>query len=183
MTPHPVFFSDTGSLRRWFEKNHDSATELWVGFYKKPTGRQNMTWSEAVDQALCFGWIDGIRKSVDEDGYTNRFTPRRSGSNWSDINIRKVKALKKAGLMTKAGLAAFEKRKPVRRPENTDLEAATAALMKKLTKTGAAFLASQTPTYRKYAARWISSAKKPETRADRIDKTVAACGRKERLNF
>src|SRR5690606_10199105 len=98
------------AFRNWLEKNHDKKKELLVGFYKVASGKKSITWSEAVDQALCFGWIDGVRRSIDDSSYYNRFTPRRPGSNWSDINIKKVQTLKKQGLMHPAGIAAFEKR-------------------------------------------------------------------------
>lgn len=106
----PKFFSKQEDFRRWLEKNHLNKTELVVGFYKVSSGKPSMTWTESVDQALCFGWIDGIRKSIDDISYTIRFTPRRQSSNWSKINIEKISALKKAGLMKKRGLEVFEKR-------------------------------------------------------------------------
>lgn len=107
----PVYFKTIEAFRKWLEKNHEKATELWVGYYKKHTGKKGITWSESVDVALCFGWIDSVRKSVNENSYCNRFTPRRPGSNWSNINIAKVKQLTKQGLMHKTGLDAFKKRK------------------------------------------------------------------------
>ncbi len=107
----PRFFSGPAAFRAWLEKNHARATELFVGYYKVGTGKPSMTWSESVDQALCFGWIDGVRRSVDRESYCIRFTPRKPTSTWSAINIRKVKELTKQGLMRPAGIAAFEKRK------------------------------------------------------------------------
>ena len=104
------FFETPAEFRAWLEANHETATELWVGFHKKATGRPSITWPEAVDQALCFGWIDGIRKSVGESSYANRFTPRKARSTWSNVNIEKVARLKEQGLMTPAGLRAFEAR-------------------------------------------------------------------------
>jgi len=106
-----TFFATQEEFRKWLKKHHQKETELIVGFYKVGSGKPSITWSQAVDQALCFGWIDGIRKSIDNESYSNRFTPRRSKSNWSAINIKKVKELKKSGLMTAAGLQAFEKGK------------------------------------------------------------------------
>ncbi len=105
-----TFFESPSEFREWLEQNHDSAKELWVGFYKKDSGKAGITWPEAVDQALCFGWIDGIRKRVDETSYTNRFTPRRRGSTWSAVNIKRVSELTELGLMRPAGLEAFEQR-------------------------------------------------------------------------
>ena len=106
----PRFFKTQSEFRAWLEKNHATRDELWVGLHKKASGKPSITWPEAVDVALCFGWIDGIRKSIDETSYMNRFTPRRARSNWSAVNIGRVKELKRQGLMTPAGLAAFERR-------------------------------------------------------------------------
>src|SRR5215216_4727732 len=104
------FFESPAEFRAWLEENHDRAQELWVGFYKKAIGRPSITWPEAVDQALCYGWIDGIRKRVDDLSYTNRFTPRRPGSTWSAVNVKRVGELSELGLMRPAGLAAFNRR-------------------------------------------------------------------------
>src|SRR6188768_796879 len=108
------FFSKQSDFRKWLEKNHKKETELTVGFYRVGLGKPSITWSEAVDEALCFGWIDGIRKKIDDESYSNRFTPRREKSNWSAININKVEDLKKKGLMHPAGLASYEKRESQR---------------------------------------------------------------------
>src|SRR4051812_39747422 len=105
-----IFFETPEELRAWLRKHHRTETELWVGFYKKGSGRRSITWPEAVDEALCFGWIDGIRKRVDEVSYTNRLTPRKKRSTWSAVNIARVAALEQAGRMTAAGRAAFEAR-------------------------------------------------------------------------
>ena len=102
------FFATAGDFRRWLEKNHSKKTELWVAYYKKATGKPSLTWSESVDQALCYGWIDGIRKSIDDESYKIRFTPRRPKSLWSAVNIEKMERLKDAGLVTEAGLAAYD---------------------------------------------------------------------------
>ncbi|HEU4521637.1 MAG TPA: bacteriocin-protection protein, partial [Thermoanaerobaculia bacterium] len=104
----PLFFANPASFRRWLKKNHQTETELWVGFYKKGSGRPSITWPEAVDEALCFGWIDGVRKSLDEESYVNRFTPRRKGSNWSVVNLRRVEELIRDGRMQPPGLRAYE---------------------------------------------------------------------------
>src|SRR5215216_2598054 len=106
----PVFFATPDDFRAWLEEHHAEADELWVGFYKKGSGRQSITWTEAVDQALCFGWIDGIRKKVDEVSFTNRFTPRRPRGNWSTVNTKRMQELTEQGLMRPAGLAAFAQR-------------------------------------------------------------------------
>ena len=107
---HPKFFSRQSDLRKWFEKNHVKETELWIGYHKVRSGKPSITWSQSVDEAVCFGWIDGIRKSIDETSYVIRFTPRKPKSTWSAVNIQKVAELSKNGLMSQAGLAAFEKR-------------------------------------------------------------------------
>jgi uncharacterized protein YdeI (YjbR/CyaY-like superfamily) len=101
----PIFFPSPEFLRRWYEENHLKASELLVGFYKTGTKKETITWSESVDEALCFGWIDGIRRSIDKEGYSIRFTPRKAGSNWSAVNIEKMENLIRSGRMTKAGLA------------------------------------------------------------------------------
>jgi uncharacterized protein YdeI (YjbR/CyaY-like superfamily) len=102
-----IFFESQDKFRAWLEQHHEKETVLIVGYYKVKSGKPSMTWSESVDQALCFGWIDGIRRSIDEESYCIRFTPRRSRSNWSEINIKKVEELTKAGLMKPAGLKMF----------------------------------------------------------------------------
>src|SRR5688572_21527333 len=103
----PIFFAKQSDLRKWFEKNHEKETELWIGYYKVGSGIQSITPKESLDEALCFGWIDGIRKSIDDKSYTNRYTPRKSTSNWSDINIKRFKELKKEGLVKPKGDEAF----------------------------------------------------------------------------
>ena len=104
------FFKTPADLRKWFKTHHASMSELWVGFYKKNSGKASITWPESVDAALCFGWIDGIRKSIDEDSYMIRFTPRKTRSTWSSVNIKRAKELLQEGLMQPAGLKAFEAR-------------------------------------------------------------------------
>jgi uncharacterized protein YdeI (YjbR/CyaY-like superfamily) len=107
----PRFFAAQDGFRAWLERNHDTATELWVGFHRKGSGKPSISWPEAVDQALCFGWIDGIRKRVDDTGYMNRFTPRKPTSTWSDRNVKRARELIELGLMAPAGLRAFEARR------------------------------------------------------------------------
>ena len=180
------FFRTPADLRRWFDKNHQTVELLWVGFLKKDTGRPSITWQESVDEALCVGWIDGIRKRIDEASYKIRFTPRRPGSIWSAINIARVAALKKEGRMRPAGLEAFSKKRenisgiysyeqrPAGLPE--PYQTALAAHPR-----AAEFLAAQPPSYRKVVTWWIVSAKKEETRLSRLDKLVAACHAGKRL--
>ena len=107
----PTFFATREEFRTWLEEHHDTATELWVGLHKKGSGRPSITWSEAVDEALCFGWIDSVRHGIDDESYMNRFTPRKPNSAWSAINIRRVEELRKQGRMHAAGLKAFRERR------------------------------------------------------------------------
>ena len=110
----PTFFAKQSDFRKWMEKNHDKKTELLAGFYKVGSGKSSITWPQSVDEALCFGWIDGIRRSIDKDSYCIRFTPRRRNSSWSVVNIKKMEELKQAGLMKPSGLAVFENRNPAK---------------------------------------------------------------------
>jgi uncharacterized protein YdeI (YjbR/CyaY-like superfamily) len=180
------FFRTPADLRRWFEKNHETVKELWVGFFKQDTGRPSITWQESVDEALCVGWIDGIRKRIDEESYKIRFTPRRPGSIWSAVNIRRVAELKKEGRMRPEGLAAFSKKRENRsgiysyeqRPGELPEPYASALAAD---ARAARFLAAQPPSYRKLVTWWIVSAKKEETRMSRLEKLVAACHAGKRL--
>jgi uncharacterized protein YdeI (YjbR/CyaY-like superfamily) len=173
-----TFFKSAADFRKWLETHHAAAQELWVGYYKKSTGKPTMTWPESVDQALCFGWIDGVRKSLDEISYTNRFTPRRRRSNWSAINIKRAQELIDQGLMQSAGLKAFQAREE-RRSEiysyeqqgSDNLPEPYAQRLKK-NKTAWAFFQAQPAGYRKKVSWWIVSAKKEETRLKRLDKLI-----------
>ena len=118
----PTFFARQSDFRKWLQKNHKKETELLVGFHKVGSGKPSMTWSQAVDEALCFGWIDGVRKSIDKDSYQIRFTQRKSTSIWSAINIKKIEELTKQGLMQPAGLASFEKRTESKSKQYQDLK-------------------------------------------------------------
>lgn len=170
----PKFFRDASSFRRWLEKHHASAEELWVGFYRKGTGKRGITYKEAVDEALCFGWIDGIRKAFDGERYVNRFTPRKPKSNWSDVNTRRVNELIEQGRMHPAGLAAFELRDAARAGvysfENRDAATLTSEQTARFRRNAKAwqFFESQPPGYRKTAIWWVISAKKEETREKRL---------------
>ncbi len=175
----PVFFKNTSEFRKWLRKNHAKQQELWVGFWKVHTGKPSITWSEAVDVALCFGWIDGIRKSVDADSYTNRFTPRRAGSNWSAINIAKVEALKKQGLMEAAGLAAYQQRKEEKSEVYSyekEPDKLSMPLQKqfKANKPAWKFFAAQSASYQRTMIHWVMSAKKEETRSSRLEKLISS---------
>lgn len=181
-----MFFADQQDFRAWLQKHHKTEAELWVGFYKVGSGKQGITWSQAVDQALCFGWIDGVRRSVDSISYTNRFTPRKASSNWSDINISKVAALTKAGLMQPAGLAAFEKRTEERSriySFESDAKVLKPDYQKRFKADQGAwkFFTTQAPSYQRTMIHWIMTAKQEATRLSRLERTIAASHQGERL--
>ena len=171
------YFKSASEFRQWLEVNHARVGELWVGFFKKDSGKAGLTYAEAVDEALCFGWIDGLKKRVDELSYTHRFTPRKPTSNWSRINIQHVERLQKAGRMTPAGLKAYAARKPERSGiysfENAPRSLAPAD--EKQFKADAVaweFFHRQPPGYQRTAIWWMVSAKKPETRARRLSQLI-----------
>ena len=173
----PQFFRTQEDFRQWLEENHDKETEIIVGFYKVGLGKNYMNWSEAVDQAICFGWIDGIRRKVDEESYSNRFTPRRAGSNWSAVNIEKVRVLTGKGLMKPSGIAAFEKRKEERSVvyayENEAKEfSAEFEKQFKSNKKAWEFFESQANWYKKQKIYWVMSAKQEATRTRRLEKLI-----------
>lgn len=170
----PTFFATPSELRAWLAERHDKTQELWVGFYKKGSGKPSITWPEAVDEALCFGWIDGIRKGIDEESYTNRFTPRKAGSIWSAVNIKRVGELTSLGLMLPAGLRAFEKRSEEKsgiyayeQRDAARLEDADERQFR-ANKPAWNFFQAQPASYRKAAIWWVISAKKEETRRKRL---------------
>jgi uncharacterized protein YdeI (YjbR/CyaY-like superfamily) len=174
----PTFFATPDDFRRWLRKNHRTAQELWVGFYKKASGLPSITWSEAVDEALCFGWIDGVRKSVDGSSYMNRFTPRRKGSIWSEVNTRRVEVLIRQRRMRAAGLEAFAARDPARTSRySVDRERAAldASLAARLRANDAAwrFFQAQPPGYRRTAIWFVMSARQEATRARRLEQLIA----------
>ncbi len=180
-----VFFPTQKDLRKWFEKNHKVEKEFFVGYYKVSSGKPSVTWSGSVDEALCFGWIDGIRRTVDKQSYCIRFTPRNPKSNWSAINIRKVEELKKLGLIKTEGLKAFGFRKEsnskIYSYENPPLEFSPE--FKKIFKTNKKawlYYQSETPTYRKVTTRWVMSAKQDSTRTRRLMELIydSAAGKK-----
>ena len=172
--PEPRFFATPEEFRAWLDQHHADERELWVGFHKKGSGRPSITWQEAVAEALCFGWIDGVRRSVDEHSYTNRFTPRRRGSNWSAVNVRLVEELTRAGRMHPAGLKAFEERAPARTGvysyENRHSARLDPDQEERLRANAAAweFFQAQPPSYRQTAVWWVGSAKREETRQRRL---------------
>jgi uncharacterized protein YdeI (YjbR/CyaY-like superfamily) len=169
-----IFFSTPAEFRSWLEEHHESAAEVWVGYYKKATGRPTMTWSQAVDEALCFGWIDGKVQRIDDERHRQRFTPRRPSSNWSAVNIAKVAELRAEGRMTPAGEAAFAARRDdrsavysyERRHEAAFAADQQAAL--RANEAAWAWFGEQSPSYRQLATFWVVSAKRPETRARRL---------------
>ena len=173
------YFETAGAFGEWLEKHRTAKAELWVGFHKKSTGRPSLTWPESVDEALCHGWIDGIRKRVDGDRYTIRFTPRKPGSIWSAINLRKAKALIASGRMRPAGLAAFRSRRDDRTAVYSFEQARAPRLPADLERimrrsaTAWVFFRSRTDWYRRTASWWVVSAKREETRKKRLAVLIA----------
>ena len=169
----PTFFATPSDLRQWFEANHDTAKELLVGYYKKGSGKPSITWEESVDQALCFGWIDGIRRGVDEASYTIRFTPRKPDSVWSAKNIASVERLSQLGLMQPVGLKVFSQRKKDKSGiysfEQGDLKLDNTEEQELRANAQAwEFFQKQPSSYKKAVIWWVISAKKPETRTKRL---------------
>jgi uncharacterized protein YdeI (YjbR/CyaY-like superfamily) len=185
----PVYFESAAALRRWFARHAKTETELVVGYMKKGTGVPSVTWQESVDEALCVGWIDGVRHRIDDARYQIRFSPRKPRSNWSNINIRRVAALKAEGRMKAEGLAAFaardrrqlprgsyEQKKPIRLPR--------AALTQiRANATAWKYYRTLPPGYLRMCAWWIISAKKPETRARRLQAFIAKCAARSRFTW
>jgi uncharacterized protein YdeI (YjbR/CyaY-like superfamily) len=174
----PTFFKTQAHFRKWLKKNHSKEAELLVGFYKVGSGRQSITWPQSVDEALCFGWIDGVRKSIDKDSYTIRFTPRKPASIWSAVNIKKVEELTKQGLMEPRGIASFGKRTENRskiyayEKEAVKLSDEFEKIFKANNKAWL-FFQSLAPSYRKPATNWVMSAKQEATRIKRLNKLIA----------
>ena len=175
-----TFFDDAADFRAWLEENHETATELWMGLFKKHVTPRGLTWAEAVPEALCFGWIDSRAERIDDDVVRQRWTPRRSTSIWSQVNIDLVAKLTEEGRMRPAGLAAFAKRKPERSGiyayEYAQHElAATYAKHLEASPRAAHFWAAATPSYRKLATNWVMSAKQEATRDRRMAELVDDC--------
>lgn len=180
----PRFFASAEELRTWFQENHDKACELWVGYYKKGSGIPSIDWPQSVDAALCFGWIDGIRKRHSENSYKIRFTPRRPRSNWSARNVARMQALIAQGLVVPAGLEAFNSRDPAKQaPAALDRKEARLpeAYVRRVRADWKAweYLQAARPSYRKQVAHWILSAKKEETRVRRLEVLVNSSRRGE----
>jgi uncharacterized protein YdeI (YjbR/CyaY-like superfamily) len=174
----PTFFATPAEFEAWLDEHHATEPEALVGFHKRATGRPSMTWPESVEVALCFGWIDGIRRSVDGDSYTIRFTPRKPGSHWSAVNVAKAQELIAAGRMRPAGRTAFEQRREDRTAQASYERADEARLEpeqeRRLRENEAAwaFFGAQPPWYRRTAVHWITSAKRPETRERRLAQLI-----------
>ncbi len=185
--PHDVtFFETPAQLRAWFEANHDRATELWLGYHLKRTGRPSVTWQDAVDQELCFGWIDSVRYSLGDGQTAQRITPRRKGSVWSDVNIKRFHELERLGLVHPGGRAAFDRREEARsrlysyENRGLGLDPSREAAFRKHKKAWE-FFAAQPRSYRITAAFWVMSAKRDETRERRLDQLIASSQDGERL--
>jgi uncharacterized protein YdeI (YjbR/CyaY-like superfamily) len=179
----PIFFRNPAEYRKWLEKNHSTAKELWIGYYKKATGKPSLTWEQTVDESLCFGWIDGIRKSIDEESFKQRVTPRRPTSVWSQINIRKIGELSKAGLMQPAGLAAFEKRDSKRTYTYESFAAPLGRDQEEIfraNKKAWEFWKAQPAGYKRLASWYVMSAKQEATRQRRLERLIvdSAAGRR-----
>ena len=182
----PTFFKSLAEFRQWLAQHHNKVQELWVGYYKKGTGKPSLTWPASVDEALCFGWIDGIRKSMDDESYTIRFTPRKPRSIWSAVNIKRAQELIKLGRMQPAGLKAFQARVAARSgvyayEQRGQTLAAPYAKQLKVNKKAWAFFQAQPAWYQRTASWWVVSAKKEETRARRLGKLIEYSARGKRL--
>lgn len=174
----PVFFAKQSDFRKWLEENHEKETELFVGFYKVGSGAPSMTWSQSVDEALCFGWIDGVRSSIDKDSYQIRFTRRKPASIWSAVNIKKMEELIRQGLMQPAGLAIFEKRmeskSKVYSHERGEVKFAQHFIEQfKANKKAWDYFQSLAPSYKKLSTHWVMSAKQEATRLKRLNELIA----------
>ncbi|NOU46822.1 MAG: bacteriocin-protection protein [Bacteroidales bacterium] len=176
---NPQFFSTQEDFRAWLQQNHETAQELWVGYYKVGSNKASITYSQSVDEAICFGWIDGIRKSIDKDSYCNRFTPRRKKSIWSAINIAKVEKLLKQGLMHDSGIECYNKRTddksraysyeniPSKLPDELEIKL-------RANEKAWLFFSKQAPSHQKTIMYWIMSAKQESTRLSRLEKLITA---------
>jgi len=189
MTPEPNFFKNPGEWRRWLAKHHADATELWVGFYKKSSDKTGITYAEALDLALIYGWIDGVRKSIDAERWTIRFTPRKPTSIWSNVNIKRARELIAEGKMLESGRKAFEARTPAKSGVYSAEQPRSAVKLDpaeekrfRQNKRAWEYFEKQAPTYRHAATWWIISAKKPETRVRRLDLLIADSDKSKRLD-
>jgi uncharacterized protein YdeI (YjbR/CyaY-like superfamily) len=183
-----AFFPSASDFREWLTLNHDNAQELWVGFYKKHSGKAGISYQEAVDEALCFGWIDGLKKALDDVSYTHRFTPRKPKSFWSAVNIKRVAGLKRLGRIMPPGLTAFAGRDEQKAMQYS-YERTTCQLggahEKQFRRNAKAwqFFQAQPPGYRRTATWWVISAKREETRGKRLAKLIEASEEGSRLDM
>jgi uncharacterized protein YdeI (YjbR/CyaY-like superfamily) len=180
-----VHFASLAEFRAWLKKNQGATKELWIGFWRKDSGRTGLTYTEALDEALCFGWIDGVQRKIDKLNYTNRFTPRKSKSHWSAVNLKRAEELIRQKRMTPSGLAAYEARNPANIAKASFEQKAVMlpqALEKRFRayKAAWAFFERQVPSYRRTALWWIVSAKRAETQLRRLELLIAdsAAGRR-----
>jgi uncharacterized protein YdeI (YjbR/CyaY-like superfamily) len=175
----PIVFATPAAFRNWLKKNHASCREQWVGFYRKASGRPSITWPESVDEALCVGWIDGLRKTIDAESYKIRFTPRKKESNWSAVNIARVKELTRQGRMQRAGLEAFARRKEEKSGIYAYENRKSAVLAKadekrfRANKKAWEFFQRQAPSYRQNVIWALATAKREETRQRKLEKLIA----------
>jgi uncharacterized protein YdeI (YjbR/CyaY-like superfamily) len=183
----PRFFATPADFREWLAEHHTDASELWVGFHKKATGKPSITWPESVDEALCVGWIDGVRKRLDDESYMIRFSPRRASSIWSAVNVKRIAELIRQGRVLPAGLKAFEQRSEKKtglysyeQRHQAKLDEALDQLFR-ANQAAWAFFEAQTPGYRKIMIFWVVSAKKEETRRKRLARLIDACARGEQI--
>lgn len=187
----PTFFPTQSDFRKWLEKNHDKGKELLVGFYKVTSGKQSISWPQSVDEAICFGWIDGIRKSIDEESYSIRFTPRKPSSIWSSVNIKKVEELAKKGLMHSSGIAAFSKRQEKKSAiysYEKEPETLSKLFLKKFkaNKKAWSYFHAMAPSYQRSCVHWVMTAKQEPTKIRRLKELIddSERGRKiKRLNY
>jgi uncharacterized protein YdeI (YjbR/CyaY-like superfamily) len=177
-TDSPLFFATPAAFRAWLDKHHQIRSEQWVGFHRKASGRPSITWPEAVDEALCFGWIDGLRKTIDGDSYKIRFTPRRPRGNWSAINIARMKELIREGRVRPAGMRAFQRRLSAKSRvysyENRNSARLSGAATRMFRAESAAwkFFQQQPASYRQIAIWWVVSAKRPQTQENRLQRLI-----------
>ncbi len=186
-TAAPIFFATSGAFRKWLRENHTSSREQWVGFYRKASGRPSITWPQSVDEALCFGWIDGLRKGIDETSYKIRFTPRKAQSTWSAVNVARVAELTREKLMAAAGLRVFaeriEAKSGIYAYEQREAAVFGDAFEQEFRANSEAwkFFAAQPPGYRQTCTWWVISAKRPETRRKRLATLIAESASRRRI--
>jgi uncharacterized protein YdeI (YjbR/CyaY-like superfamily) len=184
----PVFFKNAAAFRRWLQKHHDTASEVMIGFYRKASGKRGIAYAEALDEALCFGWIDGVRRKLDEDSYTNRFSPRTPRSNWSEVNIKRGGELIAEGRMAAPGKKAFERRDATRGPRYSyerRISELDPESLREFRRQPAAwkFFGAQPPSYRRLVCNYVMSAKKEETRRRRLAQVITVSSALKRLNL